>query len=148
MNLSSTKVSRSSGAAAHMSSHAAVMSFDPEASVLELEWVGSTAGMTEDEFEGSLERLAAGAEKHRAARHRRRRSAVPLRPCPEFGAWRDEHIIPRYNAAGVERFAFLAPQEAAPSSPPSHEGPATFPTGYFGSRDAIRAWFGGGSGSS
>ena len=120
-----------------------VMSFDPERRVLELEWLEATARMTEDDFKGSLERLATGAEDHRPqgilvdVRHFR------FSPGPDFGAWRDEHIIPRYNAAGVERFAFLVPEDAAPSSLPSHEGPATFPTGYFDSRDAIEAWFRG-----
>jgi hypothetical protein len=40
----------------------------------------------------------------------------------EFGEgvmyWRDEHIIPRYNAAGVTRFAFLVPASTRTLSRP------------------------------
>jgi hypothetical protein len=55
--------------------------------------------------------------------------------------WRDVHIIPRYNAAGVRRFAFLFP-DGVPliGTPPSPMGPSTFPTGYFGRRQAALDW--------
>jgi hypothetical protein len=54
--------------------------------------------------------------------------------------WRDEHIIPRYNA-GVRRFAFLYP-DGVPliGTPPGPMGPSTFPTGYFGRRQAALDW--------
>ena len=40
-------------------------------------------------------------------------------------AWRDANIIPRYNTAGVKRFAFLMPAGMpAIGTPPSPEGPA------------------------
>jgi hypothetical protein len=60
-------------------------------------------------------------------------------------AYRDANIIPRYNAAGVKRFAFLMP-EAMPAvgAPAVPEGPATFPTGYFDTRPAALAWLAGG----
>jgi hypothetical protein len=55
--------------------------------------------------------------------------------------WRDANIIPRYNSAGVRRFAFhMPPGMPAIGAEPAPEGPADFPTGYFGSRDAARAW--------
>lgn len=52
---------------------------------------------------------------------------------------RDENIIPRYNAAGIKKFAFILPPGAPPTQiPPAVEGPANFPTGYFGNRaDAL-----------
>ena len=55
--------------------------------------------------------------------------------------WRDTHIIPRYNAAGVEKFAFLMPEGMpAIGTPPAPEGPAEFPTAYFGTRAEALAW--------
>ena len=44
-------------------------------------------------------------------------------------------IIPRYNQAGVEKFAFLMPEGMpAIDAPPAPEEPVSFPTAYFGSR--------------
>ena len=55
--------------------------------------------------------------------------------------WRDEHIIPRYNAAGLKKFAFVMPAGMpAIGAPPAPEGPADFPTGYYGSRADALSW--------
>ena len=57
-------------------------------------------------------------------------------------AWRDEHITPRYNAAGLKKFAFILPDGMpAIGAPPANEGTADFPTGYFGTRADALAWF-------
>ena len=63
-------------------------------------------------------------------------------------AWRDENIVPLYNEAGVQKFAFLA----APGTPgtveqggvPAPDGPASFPTGWFETRDRIYTWLASG----
>jgi hypothetical protein len=60
-------------------------------------------------------------------------------------AWRDTEIIPRYNAGGVTKFAFIAgdgvPFPTVESgADPAPEGPATFPTGWFTSRDRASQW--------
>jgi hypothetical protein len=66
----------------------------------------------------------------------------------EFGEgvleWRDDHIIPRYNAAGVTRFAFLLP-EGTPGTleagaAPAVEGAANFPTARFTTRERAYRW--------
>ena len=55
--------------------------------------------------------------------------------------WRDEHIIPRYNAAGLKKFAFVMPPGMpAIGAQPAPEGPADFPTAYFGSRADALSW--------
>lgn len=57
--------------------------------------------------------------------------------------WRDEHIVPRYNAAGVKKFAFLMPPGMpAIGAPPAPDGPAAYPTAYFGTRRDARDWLG------
>lgn len=58
--------------------------------------------------------------------------------------WRDEHIIPRYNAAGLRKFAFVMPAGMpAIGSEPAPEGPADFPTGYFAGRADALSWLKG-----
>ena len=55
--------------------------------------------------------------------------------------WRDEHIIPRYNGAGIQKFAFHMPAGIpAIGGPPAPEGPANFPTAYFETRKEALAW--------
>ena len=60
-------------------------------------------------------------------------------------AWRDKEIIPHYNAGGVTKFAFIAGQSVPfptveSGADPAPEGPATFPTGWFASRDRAYQW--------
>jgi hypothetical protein len=53
-------------------------------------------------------------------------------------------LIPRYNAAGVRRFAFLfSDGMPAIGAPPAPERPATFPTGYFAHRQQALDWLAG-----
>src|ERR1700682_3059728 len=59
--------------------------------------------------------------------------------------WRDAQIIPRYNQAGVSKFAFIAnPNYPGPTveggATPAPEGPANFPTGWFKSRETAYQW--------
>ncbi|MGI9331716.1 MAG: hypothetical protein ACR2RL_01040 [Gammaproteobacteria bacterium] len=55
--------------------------------------------------------------------------------------WRDEHIIPRYNRAGLQKFAFVVPGGMpAIGNDPVVDGPASFPTAYFASRADALAW--------
>lgn len=44
------------------------------------------------------------------------------------------------RGAGIRKFAFLVPAGAG-TSEPAAEGPATFPTGYFDSREDVYEWF-------
>jgi hypothetical protein len=55
--------------------------------------------------------------------------------------WRDKNIVPRYNAAGVHKFAFHMPEGMpAIGSPPSFEGPAKYLTAYFRRRQDVIDW--------
>ena len=58
--------------------------------------------------------------------------------------WRDSSIIPRYGAAGVKKFAFHIPAQAPITmengGSETVEGPAVFPTAWFGSRENAIAW--------
>ncbi len=123
----------------------------PNEKILELRWSLGTENISDDDFKRWLKMLG-----EHAIERQTRFLVVDVRefrgtPSPEaVGSWRDEHVIPLYNQAGTEKFAFLVP----PSPPASDsedddsssimdesEGPANFPTQYFPSWDAIRAWF-------
>ncbi|MGH2545304.1 MAG: hypothetical protein ACRDIW_01450 [Actinomycetota bacterium] len=117
----------------------------PDDGILELRWLKASARMSDQDFMLSMERYAGLAGHHRTPN-----MIVDIRdflhnPGEDVAAWREENIIPSYNAAGVRKFAFLLP-EGAPGSVESGSGPATeppgdFPTGYFASRERILDWF-------
>ncbi len=52
--------------------------------------------------------------------------------------------MPLYNQAGFKKFAFLAagraPSTVEKGTEPAPDGPATFPTGWFETRDRLYAW--------
>ena len=54
--------------------------------------------------------------------------------------WRDAHIIQRYGAAGVRKFAFLMPAGFPNPGMEAIEGPAIFPTKWFVERQAALDW--------
>jgi hypothetical protein len=113
----------------------------PEAGYIEIRWFDSTAAMTTAQFNTWLQTFA-DAVAQRPGRAVLVDSTVFRMDPKQFDpAWRDTNIIPRYNAAGVRRFAFLMP----PGMPligkePAKEGPAKFATGYFGMRQAALDW--------
>jgi hypothetical protein len=54
--------------------------------------------------------------------------------------WRDAHIIPRYGAAGVRKFAFLMPPGFPDAGKETMDGLAIFPTRWFVKREEAMAW--------
>ncbi len=112
--------------------------------VLESRWVDATADMTTNDFNQWLTQFA--TDVARLGRTLALVDAVRFRMARDKmdGAWRDANIIPRYNRAGVQRFAFVMPsQMPLIGTPPAPEGPATFPTGYFGTRASAFTWLAG-----
>ena len=118
-----------------------------EDGILELRWLSSTAAMTDDQFKETLELFAGQAEQAQRP--------FLLIDSTEFlhaigqgvREWRDREIIPRYNAAGTSKFAFLVP-EGFPDAmetggQPMTDGPATFPTASFIDRRHVLDWFRG-----
>jgi hypothetical protein len=124
----------------------------PQWRTLELTWLPSTREMSDDGFKETLQLLASEGE--------RLRPEYMFIDSVEFFhqlgegvlEWRDEHVIPRYNAAGVKRFAFLWP-EGMPNTvesgaQPQVEGRAAFPTGWFTTREKAYAWLAEGEATS
>ena len=111
---------------------------------LELSWLPSTRNMSDEGFKQTLELFAAEGE--------RAKPDYMIIDATEFQhelgdgvlEWRDQEIIPRYNAAGVKKFAFLwregMPGTVESGGTPKPEGPADFPTGWFTGRERAYQW--------
>lgn len=112
----------------------------PDIDVLELRWLATTTTMTDGGFMATLCLLAWEAEKARP--QGLLIDAVEFHH--QFGAgvmgWRDAHIIPRYGAAGVRKFAFVMPAGFPGAGTETVEGPAVFPTKWFVSRPDALGW--------
>jgi hypothetical protein len=109
--------------------------------LVEFRWFDTTADMSADEFKASLTNFVACVEKSR--RHHILVDGTNFRMDPSMmdDQWRDANIIPRYNAAGVTKFAFqMPPGMPAIGSPPAKEGPGRFLTAYFGGRQEALDW--------
>jgi len=113
----------------------------PELGLVELRWYDTTAAMSADQFQGWLATFAGQLEQLREPRVLVDATRFRMDRANMNDEWRDAHIIPRYNGAGVRRFAFLYP-DGVPliGSPPGPMGPSIFPTGYFGRRQAALEW--------
>jgi len=116
----------------------------PAADLIELRWFDTTADMSPQEFKDWLAQFAGCVEKCGRSRALVDSTSFRMNPANMDGPWRDANIIPRYNAAGVARFAFHMP-DGMPmiGVPPSTEEPGTFPTGYFGRRQDALDWLAG-----
>ena len=120
-----------------------VLSHD-EWHTLELKWLPRTRELKDDGFKETLELFAAEGE--------RAKPDYMIIDAIEFGhelgdgvlEWRDREIIPRYNGAGVKKFAFIWPEGMSGTvesgSTPAPEGPANFPTGWFTGRERAYQW--------
>ena len=110
--------------------------------VLELRWLPSTASMSDGGFMATLCLFAWEAERARPLGLLI--DAVEFRHAFGRGMmeWRDAHIIPRYGAAGVRKFAFVMPTDFPNAGKEAVEGPAIFPTRWFVDRQQALDWLG------
>ena len=118
---------------------------DPEHNAIELRWLDEANGMSEAQFRAGIERLAGFMERERPPHVLVDMATLEFRPAGDFDQWRQANIIPRYNKAGVLKFAFLVNKDAEYTvergHAPSAEGSAHFQTGYFNTRDGVVKWF-------
>lgn len=113
----------------------------PDADIIEIRWFDTTSALDSPTFNEWLEGFARAVEQ--AGRAGILTDATAFKMPMELmdGEWRDANIIPRYNAAGVRKFAFLMPAGMpAIGAPPAVEGPADYPTAFFGAREDALAW--------
>jgi hypothetical protein len=109
--------------------------------LLEIRWYDSTSSISSDQFNEWLSGFAAMVEAERPDGILVDALSFRMDMATMDGPWRDANIIPRYNAAGVSKFAFLMP-DGMPliGTEPKAEGPAQYSTGYFGRRAAALEW--------
>src|SRR5262249_32836829 len=84
--------------------------YDAAKQIQELRWFAETEVMTENDFRGWLERWANAANQQHAPFALIDTRVFKYHPTADFMPWRDEHIIPQYNRAGIKKFAFLLPE--------------------------------------
>lgn len=113
--------------------------------LIEQRWSSATKSMTEQQFRDGISRLAQFLEQAHVQNVLVDMIKIEHTPTDDFDSWRQSQIIPRYNAAGVKKFAFLLPPGATGivenGAKPAVEGVAKFPTGYFASREQALKWF-------
>lgn len=116
---------------------------DEDHHAIELRW--APRAINEVEFRASITRLAELLERERVPNVLVDVSHFSHDSAADFEEWRQAKIIPRYNAAGVKKIAFLLPSGAGQivenGTLPAPEGAANFLTGYFGSRERVFSWF-------
>lgn len=113
----------------------------PDHGFIEIRWFDTTAEMTKKEFQDWLVNFTDFVEKSSSKRVLIDATSFHMQGMAETMGWRDEVIIPRYNAVGITKFAFHLPAGAPPiGGTPAPEGPAQFPTGYFASRAEAIEW--------
>jgi len=113
----------------------------PDDNCVEIRWFDTTRDMDAEDFNQFLSAFATTVE----ASGRRGGLVDAIQFMMDMAkmsvGWRDKNIIPRYNAAGMKKFAFIMPQGMpAIGNPPAAEGPADFPTAYFATRADALNW--------
>jgi len=118
--------------------------YHPQWNTLELTWGPRTRSMSDDGFKETLQLLADQGLKVRPTYMIIDATGFFHTIGEGTLAWRDEHIVPLYNQAGVEKFAFLVtdrmPGTVEKGAEPAPDGPAAFPTGWFETRERMYAW--------
>jgi hypothetical protein len=127
------------------STEIAVITYYDEWKTLELKWLPTTKDTTEAQARDAMALFAAETEKLKPRFLLVDTTEFFHRWADDMMTWRDREIIPHYNAGGVAKFAFIT-GDAVPfptvesGAEPAPDGPATFPTGWFASRDRAYQW--------
>jgi hypothetical protein len=112
-----------------------------DADYVEIRWYDATEAMSKEQFQHWLTGFAGAVGRLRRAGILIDGTSFLMDPGNNDTVWRDAHIVPRYNAAGVKKFAFHMPDGMpAIGIPPSREGPADYPTAYFARRNDALDW--------
>jgi hypothetical protein len=116
-----------------------------EQDTLELRWLPATQDATEAQARDTMALFAAETEKRKPRYLIVDTTQFFHRWAEDMMAWRDKEIIPRYNAGGPAKFAFITGEDVPfptveTGADPAPEGPAAFPTGWFATRDRAYQW--------
>ena len=119
--------------------------FYPDWNSLELKWLPTTREATEEDARSSMEMFASEAVNRRPDTLIVDTTEFFHRFGEGFEEWREVSIIPKYNASGVKKFAFVMspdyPGQTVESGlEPTSEGKMAFPTGWFRTREHAYEW--------
>ena len=118
--------------------------YDADRGVTSLLWTEATEDMTDDDFKDALECLAGVAEDKRSPRVMVDIRTFRFPVGADIGPWREQTIVPRYNNAGIERFAYLTgPGGPPPRAPAKAADSEDFLTGFFDSASEAQTWLAG-----
>lgn len=107
----------------------------------EIRWYDTTTEMNGEQFKEFLMAFASHMETSKRSGALVDATSFRMNPQHMDGPWRDANVIPRYMKGGVKKFAFHMPAGMpAIGGDPAPEGPADFPTAYFGTRAEALAW--------
>ena len=113
----------------------------PESDAIEIRWYDTTRDMDGAQFNAFLTIFADYVESRERSRCLIDATNFRMDPSRFDTGWRDKNIIPKYNRGGVAKFAFHMPSGMpAIGRPPAVDGPANFPTAYFGTRSDALGW--------
>jgi hypothetical protein len=116
----------------------------PGEGIIEIRWYDSTSDIDGQDFNRFLAVFADFVLDKRRPNILVDATAFKMDPAKMDLEWRNINIIPKYNEAGVERFAFHAPPGMpAVGAPPAPDGPADFPTAWFATRRQAISWLRG-----
>jgi hypothetical protein len=112
---------------------------------LELKWLATTKDAAEAQARDTMTLFAAEAERRQPRFLVVDTTEFAHRWADDMMQWRDREIVPRYNAGGVTKFAFITGDDVPfptveTGADPAPDGPATFPTGWFKTRAAAYQW--------
>jgi len=110
--------------------------------ILRFLWTEQTARMTDGDFKRALSLYADYAAKHRTSGLLVDLRKFHHKPGPDIGKWRSQVLVPRYEAVGVKKFAYVIGNEA-PMPPTRHDAEApkeAFVTKYFRAPDEAEKW--------
>lgn len=127
-----------------------VFDLDEHASLMSFRWTEKSGEMTVDDYKDAISEFARLVLKRRSRRAlidlRKFRYRVEGAGVP--GSWWADEIVPVYNQAGLEKFAFVLPEgeQASPDEPsaPAEAG-EKFITKQFASEQAAISWLVAGS---
>lgn len=118
---------------------------DEQASLMSFVWTEKSVAMTVDDYKDAIRAYARLVLEHRA-----RRALVDLRKfryrledADALASWWSDEIVPLYNRASLEKFAFVLPdgEPAAPDETAAEpQVGETFVTRHFASEHAARSW--------
>ena len=115
------------------------MVLDSESSVIKLVWTARSSEMTDADFKEGVDHFTGFAEQHGATGLYVDVREFGHQMSAELGQWRAEKIVPRYNATGIKRFAYVLPTGAPVNEPEQYES-ENFVTGFFSSPEAASVW--------